>query len=139
MDDDDDASADTAPILPQHLLTHFGREVRTARKVKGLTRELFALRCGLSVTTIKKLEQGDGPQPRLETLLRLANGLSVSLTTLLASVDPYMTDEDRQQSQSTNLWLSSLSEPQQELVCALIRVFATEANAAGERTALYAA
>lgn len=135
--EDDDGSARTAPTLPDEILVQFGREVRIAREARGLTREHFAQRCGLSTTTVKKLEYGRGPHPRLETLIRLSNGLDVALIDLVSCVDPRTSEEHRTIRGSANVWLAALGEAQRELVLALIRVLACGAAEAGDGAVAY--
>ena len=137
--DEDDTSGRSAPTTLDDILTRFGREVRTAREARGLSREDFANRCGLSLTTVKNIECGQGQHPRFETLIRLARGLEVSLIELVSYVDPQLTDAQRATVGSANLWLASLGDPQRDLVIALIRVLALDASRASERIKAYAA
>lgn len=137
--EEDDESARAVPIPSNDTLVLFGRELRTAREARGLTRERLAERCGLSPSTVKKLEYGSGPQPRLETLIRLSAGLNVALIDLVSCVDPHAPVENRAKVGSTNMWLASLGEAQRELVIALIRVLACGGVTAGERRLVYAA
>ncbi|MEM9461130.1 MAG: helix-turn-helix domain-containing protein [Myxococcota bacterium] len=120
--DADDGPAH-AEMDPEDVLAHFGRELRIAREARGLTREGLAKRCGLSKATIKKLESGNAFQPRLETLVRLADGLGLTLLELVRCVDPRLSDAERIGG-SANVWLAQLDEPSRELVLALVRVLA---------------
>ncbi|MEM9580219.1 MAG: XRE family transcriptional regulator [Pseudomonadota bacterium] len=56
-----------------------GREVRAFRKQKGITVSEFALKTGLSIGMLSKIENGN-TSPSLSTLQTLANALSVPLT-----------------------------------------------------------
>ena len=73
---------------PEQVLAHLARELRHAREARGLSRRGLAERAGLSIETIKKLEQGHGFHPRLETMVRLASGLGVALKATIWLVLP---------------------------------------------------
>ena len=90
-----------AAMDPEDVLTHFGRELRLAREARGLTREQLAKRCGLSLATIKKLEGGHAFHPRLETMVRLADGLNVTLIDLVRCVDPRLSGAERAEAGGT--------------------------------------
>ncbi len=130
--DDDYTTARTILMDPDAVLAHLGREVRIVRESRGLSRARFAKRCGLSVHTIKKLEGGRGPQPRLDTMIRLANGLDLPLVDLVAHVDPRFPDEHDTTVGATNLWLADLAGPERELVLALVRVLMRSVTGAAE-------
>ncbi len=56
----------------------FGWHVRSLRRARGLTQEVLAERCSLSVDTIRRLEGGSF-SPSLRTLVKLTSGLKLSL------------------------------------------------------------
>ncbi len=118
---------------PEQVLTHLARELRHAREARGLSRRRLAERSGLSIETIKKLEQGHGFHPRLETMVRLARGLEVPLPELVRCIDPGLSSEDRARAGSVNVWLAGLDEPSRELVLALVRVLAGRQGEEGVR------
>lgn len=60
----------------------FGKRVRQIRLDKGMTQETLAEASGLHPTFISNLERGYRV-PTLPTVLRVANGLGVSLSGLL--------------------------------------------------------
>ncbi|MEX1366000.1 MAG: helix-turn-helix transcriptional regulator [Nannocystaceae bacterium] len=109
---------------PEQVLAHLARELRHAREARGLSRRRLAERAGLSIETIKELEQGQGFHPRLETMVRLASGLGVALVELVRCVDPGLTEDDRARAGSVNVWLAGLDEPSRALVLALVQVLA---------------
>ena len=113
---------------PEQVLGHLARELKHAREARGLSRRALAERAGLSTETIKKLEQGHGFHPRLETMVRLASGLGVGLLELVRCIDPSLTDEERATAGSVNVWLAELDEPSRALVLALVRVLARPAE-----------
>lgn len=71
---------------PHEMLENLGRTIRRTRESLRLTRPTYATRCGLSVATIKKVELGH--DLRLDTLVRLARGLGLSLIELIDEADP---------------------------------------------------
>ncbi len=109
---------------PEQVLAHLAHELRHAREARGLTRRELAKRCGLSTETIKKLESGHGFHPRLETMVRLADGLGVPLLDLVRCIDPALAQKERATAGSVNVWLAGLDEPSRDLVLALVRVLA---------------
>jgi len=64
-----------------------GDRVRDIRKRRGLSQKELASRSGLSVSLVKKLEQGDYGDVRLETLHKLAIVLRVPTSALAAGPD----------------------------------------------------
>jgi transcriptional regulator with XRE-family HTH domain len=60
----------------------FGRNLCLARRRSGLSQERLAERTGLCRDTIYKIEMGQR-SPRLDTLLTLADALSVDVSNLL--------------------------------------------------------
>ena len=64
------------------ILKRFGKRVAEIRKSKGLSQEKCALQIGFERAYMGKLERGER-DIRLTTLVRLAKGLGVSLSSLL--------------------------------------------------------
>jgi DNA-binding XRE family transcriptional regulator len=64
----------------------FGRTVRTLRAKAGYSQESFADAIHIHRTSMGTLERGDG-NPTLETILKIARGLDVSLTELFLAVE----------------------------------------------------
>jgi len=60
------------------------RHVRAMRGARGWSIGALATRAGLSKTIVAKIESGDG-NPSIETLLRLADALEITLGTLLGA------------------------------------------------------
>ena len=60
-----------------------GDRIRNARKRCGLSQRELAELSGLSLSLIRKLEQGERPDTRVETLRKLAVAMGVPTTTLL--------------------------------------------------------
>ncbi len=113
---------------PHEVLENLGRTIRRSRESLGLTRPSYATRCGLSVATIKKVELGH--VLRLDTLVRLANGLGLSLVELIDEADPAggsMRHELRRLSTRVGL----LEAEERALVSALVGVLEKQAGAMG--------
>lgn len=64
-----------------------GERLRKARETSGITQQELESRSGLAQALISKLERGKH-QPRFDTLQRYADGLGVSVTSLLSGTSP---------------------------------------------------
>ena len=82
----------TTPPAVQRSLRQVGENLRTWRKLRGLTAAEVADRAGLAVTTVQRLENGKGAT--LENVLRVARALGV-MDALTTALDPYTTDLGR--------------------------------------------
>jgi len=60
----------------------FGKNVRKARQQRGLTQEQLAFEAKIDLTYVGGIERGKR-NPSLLVMARIANALSVSLSTLL--------------------------------------------------------
>jgi transcriptional regulator with XRE-family HTH domain len=60
----------------------FGANLKAIRRRRGFTREELSAQAGIDVATVHRLERGDR-QPRLPTLLSLAEALDVSGSELI--------------------------------------------------------
>jgi transcriptional regulator with XRE-family HTH domain len=60
-----------------------GKRVRRLRRAAGITLRELASRAGLDLSTVHKLEQGRIDNPRLDTLVALANALGVGVAALV--------------------------------------------------------
>jgi transcriptional regulator with XRE-family HTH domain len=69
--------------MPDASPTHIGERLRDVRKRRGLTQRELAAASGVSLSLIRKLEQGEVTDTRLETAGRLAVALRVPTTRLL--------------------------------------------------------
>lgn len=117
---------------PHEVLESLGRTIRRSRESMGLTRAQYATRCGLSASTIKKVEGGD--DLRIETLVRMAAGLEMSLIELIDEADPVggsMRHELRQLSSRVGM----LDQDEQGLVSALVKVLEKQAGPRSSRPA----
>lgn len=64
-------------------MTDAGKKVKQARKLSGLTQQELAKASGVSVSTIRKLEQGERSGARMETLHALAKPLRLKTMDLV--------------------------------------------------------
>jgi transcriptional regulator with XRE-family HTH domain len=67
------------------LRDRFAANLKRARKASGLSQKELALSCDLHRTEISLLERG-GREPRLGTLLKLAEALDISAEELSAGI-----------------------------------------------------
>lgn len=75
--------------------TTIGERIRSLREFRGLTQEGLATRAGVSVDTVRKLEQNVRQSARINTLRVLARALDVQLERLVgqATVTQQLTDD----------------------------------------------
>ena len=59
------------------------KNLAKTRKEKGLTQEGLARKANISYHTLIKLESGGIKNPKIETVIKLASALEISLDTLL--------------------------------------------------------
>ncbi|AKH83152.1 DNA-binding protein [Streptomyces sp. CNQ-509] len=71
--------------MPDHPEEHIGDRLRSVRKRRGLTQRELAAAAGLSVSLVRKLEQGELTDTRLETARRFAVALRVPTSSLIRS------------------------------------------------------
>ncbi|MCA9697386.1 MAG: helix-turn-helix domain-containing protein [Myxococcales bacterium] len=69
-----------------------GHQIRRLRLDREMTQEILALRGGLSDDTIRRLEKG-AFSPSIVTLKKLAKGLDLRISTLLAIIEDGETNE----------------------------------------------
>ena len=72
-------------------------DLRSWRKLRGLTQAQLADRSGVSLATVSRLESGDG-NVRLESLLRILRALGI-VDSLIKALDPYESDVGRMRSE----------------------------------------
>jgi transcriptional regulator with XRE-family HTH domain len=65
-----------------------GKQIRKARRARGLTQEELARRANMSLNGLAQLEQGGRTDPHYSTLSKLATALDVSVTELLEEQRP---------------------------------------------------
>lgn len=67
-------------------MEHVGEAIRHHRKQRGLTQEELAERAGIAATSVVRLESGEVKAPRLSTLHKLSEALSINPTELVQLV-----------------------------------------------------
>ncbi|MER7320960.1 helix-turn-helix transcriptional regulator [Streptomyces albidoflavus] len=80
-------------------MTYAGMKVKDARKRTGLTQRQLAEHSGVSLSTIRKLEQGERSGARMETMHALARALR--LPTMSLVTEP---DEEGARAETRELW-----------------------------------
>jgi transcriptional regulator with XRE-family HTH domain len=78
--------AGAGPAVAEIASDTLAQRIRAVRKEKALTQAELALQSGLSHSALSKIENGHF-SPTFETLLRLARGLGVDVSRLLASAE----------------------------------------------------
>ncbi|RAY17115.1 transcriptional regulator [Actinomadura craniellae] len=68
-------------------MANLGERLRAVRKRRGLTQRELAMLSGISLSLVRKLEQGEREDTRLETLRRLATALRVPTSDLIVRGD----------------------------------------------------
>lgn len=80
------------PVTVTRSMRQVGEHLATWRRLRDLTAAELADRAGVGVSTVLRLERGQGAT--LENLLRVARALGV-LDSLATALDPYATDVGR--------------------------------------------
>lgn len=88
---DDNTSNNRGP----DLLRNFGSTVRSLRRARCLTQEILAERSGLSSDTVRRLEHGSF-SPSLATLVKLARGFELALSTMFEAFELGERDPSRE-------------------------------------------
>lgn len=77
----------------QRDLRVLGEHVAAMRKIQGLTAQILADRAGITRTTLRNIERGEG-SPRVEAVLAVLRVLGLS-TQVVAAADPFTTEIGR--------------------------------------------
>jgi transcriptional regulator with XRE-family HTH domain len=88
-----DRSSKQTPAAVRRALAEGARDLSAWRKLRGLTQAQLADRAGVSVSTLRRLEGGDGGVT-LENTLRVLRGLGI-LDGFSRALDPYESDVGR--------------------------------------------
>lgn len=67
-------------------MARLGQRIRSVREERGLTQQAVARSAGIATDMVSRLENGHYTSPGLRTLLRIAEGMGVSLAALLPDV-----------------------------------------------------
>ena len=63
--------------------TTIGDNIRKYRKKLGISQDVLSKRANLAFHTIAKIEAGSTPDPRIETVKKIADALGVTLDDLM--------------------------------------------------------
>lgn len=85
-------TSDRTPASVSRALRRLGEDAASWRKLRQLTAAEVADRAGVGVSTVQRLEKGEGAS--LENTLRIARALGV-LDLLTGALDPYATEVGR--------------------------------------------
>ena len=72
----------------ENSITPYGERIRSIRKRRGMSQKELARAAGLSLSWVKKQEQGDGGTPTTETMHKVAVALEVQTSSLISEVRP---------------------------------------------------
>lgn len=100
----------------------FGKHLRELRFQKGLSQEELAFECDMQPSHIGQLERGL-KNPTLDTLVKIANGLKITLPELVDLTINFEKSEENTTVNRINAYLSALSIKEQEQVLAIIKTF----------------
>lgn len=67
----------------RRYMARLGQRIRAVREERGLTQQAVARSAGIATDMVSRLENGHYTSPGLRTLLRIAEGMGVSLAALL--------------------------------------------------------
>jgi transcriptional regulator with XRE-family HTH domain len=76
-------------------VSRIGERVRELRVAAGLSQQALSNAAGLSTSVVSQLEQGTNLDPRLSTLLALADAMGVTLDELAGRTPPVEAPADR--------------------------------------------
>jgi len=81
----DDRALDTQAreLHERRYMVRLGQRIRAIREERGLTQQVVARSAGIATDMVSRLENGHYTSPGLRTLLRIAEGMGVSLGSLL--------------------------------------------------------
>lgn len=96
------------------LSVEIGQRLRSYRLQNGLNQEELAERCGLHPTYIGQVERGE-KNATLESVSKIANGLSLSLSTLFENIGSGA-DNGNYPAEAYNLMLSLSSDEQENML-----------------------
>jgi transcriptional regulator with XRE-family HTH domain len=64
-----------------------GRNVRILRKKKGISQEKLARLADISLNTLTKIESGFAKKPTIQTVIKLAAALNISIDYLVKDIN----------------------------------------------------
>lgn len=86
-----------------YLLTkRLGERIRTLRQQKGISQEELADRSSIHRSHLGQIERGESDSS-MSTLLRLSQGLNLSVSTIIKGVEDETTPKERRRSKMSKL------------------------------------
>lgn len=118
----DDGDADARG--PRHLqerafMSELGQRLRTLREERGLTQQALAQAAGIATDMVSRLENGHYSSPGLRTLLRIAQGMGITIGAMLPELGDTARDPDQAVRARLTALLSRASTSDVELVADL--------------------
>lgn len=101
------------------LSVEIGQRIRNYRTQQKLSQEELAEKCGLHPTYIGQVERGE-KNATLESISKIAAGLSVELSTLFENIEDYSSDRTSYPAIAYHL-IQSVPEPSQEKLLTILR------------------
>jgi len=83
MADDHTPDPQAREAHERRYMVKLGQHIRAVREERGLTQQAVARSAGIATDMVSRLENGHYTSPGLRTLLRIAEGMGVSLALLL--------------------------------------------------------
>jgi len=102
----------------EQYAVQLGQRIKDLRRAKGVSQGTACRRVGMSIDTWSRLERGEGQEPKLSTLMRVAEALEVELADLFPG-NPESTSTPRQQELVSQV--THLPEEAQEALLLLLR------------------
>ena len=101
------------------LAIEIGQRIRNYRTLQRLSQEELAEKCCMHPTYIGQLERGE-KNATLESVEKIAIGLSISLSKLFENIEDYNDNDDNYPAEAYKL-LQSVSTPMQERLITIIK------------------
>ena len=100
------------------LSVQIGQRIRNYRMQKGLSQEELAEKCGLHSTYIGQIERGE-KNATIESISKIAGGLSLPLSTLFEKLDEFQDDTPNYPSIAYDLVQAAPKSVQEKLITIL--------------------
>jgi transcriptional regulator with XRE-family HTH domain len=92
-----------------------GKRLQSIRKAKGMSQAQVSTASGVSIDTLTRLENGKGQEPKLSTVIALAEALEVELSDLVPVKGPRLDEAD-----DLVTHIRSLDEPRRQALRVLL-------------------
>ncbi len=79
----DDTADPTRELKERRYMVELGHRIRALREERRMTQQALAAAAGVATDMVSRLENGHYTSPGLRTLLRIADGLALSVSALL--------------------------------------------------------